>query len=49
MPLSTNAEYTNCFFAEKYDSPKVCPEYGTKYSDGEAPVMLDIWEIHLLP
>ena len=27
----------------RYDSPNECLGYGTKQSDGEAPVMLEIW------
>ena len=32
-------EYTDCISTEEYDSSKECPEYDTKLSDGEAPVM----------
>ena len=34
------AEYTDCISA---DFPNECPGYGTKQSDGEAPVMLELW------
>ena len=36
-------EYTNCIFAEEYNSPNECPRYDTKQSDGEVPVMLELW------
>ena len=36
-------EYTNCIAAEGLDSPNECPDYDTKESDGEAPVMLQFW------
>ena len=32
-------EYT----VERYDSPNECPVYDTKQSDGEVPVMLELW------
>ena len=38
-------EYTNCI-------PNACPGYDTKQYDGEAPVMLELWEMQstsLLP
>ena len=34
--LAEIAEYTKCISVE-------CPRYDTKQSDGEAPVMLDLW------
>ena len=37
------AEYTDCIFAEGYDSPNVCPGYDTKQSDDEASIMLELW------
>ena len=37
------AEYTDCISVEGYDSPNECPGYNTKQSDGEAPVMVEIW------
>ena len=39
-------EYTNC------TSPNECPGYDTNQSDGEAPLMLELWGIqstHSLP
>ena len=35
-------EYTDCFSTEGWDSFNEFPEYDTKQSDGEVPVMLDI-------
>ena len=29
--------------AEGYDTPQRCPEYDTDPSDGEVPVMLELW------
>ena len=29
--------------------PKKCPDYDTKQSDGEAPVMLELWEMQSTP
>ena len=34
-------EYTNCIFAEGYDSLNECPVYDFKESDGQAPVVLE--------
>ena len=36
------AEHTDCFSA---DSPNECPGNDTKQSDGEIPVMLELWGI----
>ena len=38
-------KYTDCTSAEKYDSFNECSGYDTKRSDGEAPLMLEIWGI----
>ena len=35
--------YTDCVSAERQDPTNKCPEYDTKQSDGEAPVMLELW------
>ena len=43
------AEYTDCISAEGQVSPNDCPNYGTKQSDGEVPVMLKFWEIRSTP
>ena len=36
-------EYTICISAEEQNSPNECPGYDTKQSDGEVPVMLELW------
>ena len=36
-------EYTNCISIEGQYSPNECPDTNTKQSDGEAPVMLELW------
>ena len=41
---STGAvEYTDCYSIEELDSPNECPRYDPKQSNGEAPVMLELW------
>ena len=42
--LAGAAKYTDCISAEGQDSSNECPGYDTK-SDGEAPVMLELWQI----
>ena len=42
-------EYTDCTSAEGLDTPNECTEYDTKQSDGEAPVMLELWGIRSTP
>ena len=43
-------EYTDCIFAEgNIPTPNKCPEYDTNQSDGEAPVMLELWRIGSTP
>ena len=42
-------EYTNCITAEGYDFVDECPGYDTKPSDGETPVMLDLWRMLSIP
>ena len=42
-------KYTNLISAEGYYSPNECPGYGTKQSDGEAPVILELWEMQSTP
>ena len=50
MAQSTGAvEYTDCISTEGEDSPNECPRYYTKQSDGEAPVMLELWEMRSTP
>ena len=41
--LAGAVEYTDCIYAEGYDSPNKCPRYDAKQPDGEAPVMLELW------
>ena len=36
-------ESTDSFSAKGQDSPSECLAYDTKQSDGEAPVMLELW------
>ena len=44
VQLAGAVEYTNCTSAEGYDSPpNKCPVYNTKQSDGEVPVILELW------
>ena len=38
-------KYANCFSAEGQDSPNECPVYDTEQSDGEVPVLLELWGI----
>ena len=45
-PSAGAAEYTDCISA---DSPNKCPGYDTKQSDGEAPVMLELWGMQSTP
>ena len=44
-------EYTDCFSAEGYDPhpPNECPVYDTKQSDGEVPLMLELWGMKCSP
>ena len=42
-------EYTDCFSAEGVRPPNECPRYDTKQSDGDVPVMLDLWEMWSIP
>ena len=37
------AEYTDCISTEVKIPSKECPVYDTKQSDGEAPLMLQLW------
>ena len=46
------AEYTECIFQERLNSSNYCFGYDIKQSDGEAPAMLEPWEMQstsLLP
>ena len=43
-------EYTNCISAEgKRPTPNEYPRYGIKQSDGEAPVMQELWGMQSTP
>ena len=42
-------EYINCISAESLESPNECPGYVTKQSDGEAPVILELWGMRSTP
>ena len=42
-------EYTDCFSAERQNLPNECPGYDTKQSDGEVPVMLELWRMRITP
>ena len=45
-------EYTDCTSAEGQDPtphPNECPGYDTKQSDGEVPVVLELWEMRSTP
>ena len=41
--LARAVEYTNCTSAEGEDPPPESPGYDTKQSDGEVPVMQELW------
>ena len=48
MPPSVRAaEYTDCISTGGKDSPKECPAYDSKQLDGEASVMLELWEMQI--
>ena len=42
-------EYVDCISAERWDSPNECAEYDTKQSNGEVPVMLELWGMQSTP
>ena len=42
-----SAEYTDCISAEGYDSNN-CPGFYIK-TDGEARIMLEFWEMRIIP
>ena len=42
-------EYTDCTFVEGQDPPNECPGYETKQSDGEVPVILELWRMQRTP
>ena len=43
------AEYTDCISADGKDSPNECSTYNSRQSDGEAPVMLELWGMRRNP
>ena len=47
--LTGAVEYTDCISAERQDPLNECPGYDTKQSDGEAPVMLELWAMRNTP
>ena len=47
--LVVAVEYTDCTSAEVQTPMNECPGYDTKQSDGEVPVMLEIWEMRSTP
>ena len=42
-------EYTDCISTEEQDSPNKCLVFDTKQSDGEVPVMLELWRMWSTP
>ena len=44
-----SVDYTDCISAVGKDSSNECPSYDTKQSDGEAPVILKLWEMRSTP
>ena len=42
-------EYTNCTSAEGKTHPNECHGYDTIQSDGEVPVMLELWRMQITP
>ena len=42
-------EYTDCFSAKRYPLNNECPGYDTKQSDGEVPVILELWGMQSTP
>ena len=42
-------EYTDCTSAEDKTPPNEYPAYDSKQSDGEVPVMLELWGMQITP
>ena len=42
-------EYIDCISAEDLDSSNECSKYDTKQSDGEVPVLPELWEMRNTP
>ena len=50
VDFSGTVEYTDCFSAEGQDTPpNEYPGYDTKQSDGEVPVMMELWGMRSTP
>ena len=47
--LTGAVEYTDCIFAEGKTPPYECPAYDSKQSDGEVPVILELWGMRSTP
>ena len=47
--LAGTVEYTDCFSAEGGDPRNEYPGYDTKQSDGEVPVILELWRMQSTP
>ena len=47
--LAGAVEYNDCVSGDGSDSFNEYPGYDTKLSDGEALVMLELWEMHITP
>ena len=43
------AEYTNCISAEGLDFHRECTVFDTKQSEGETPVVLELWGVLSIP
>ena len=48
-PSDETVEYTNNFSAEAKNSSNECPGYDTKQSDGQVPVILELWRMWSAP
>ena len=48
-PSAGAVQYTDCTSAWEYPPPNECPGYDTKQSDGEVPLMLELWEMRSTP
>ena len=42
-------KYADCFSAVGYETHNECSGYETKQSNGEAPVMLELWGMQNIP
>ena len=47
--LAGTVEYTDCFSAGRVRPPNECPKYDSKQSDGEVPVMQELWGMQGTP